>query len=67
MGDKRVGCREEGAGCGYLYRVIRDAPSGVSLQRSSDLNVPGSEGNMAKPSDQGHQWKPGADSQGKGH
>lgn len=55
MGDKRVGCREEGAGCGYLYRVAREAPNGVSLQRSSDLNVPGSEGNMAKPSEQGHQ------------
>lgn len=55
MGDKRVGCREEGAGCGYLYRVAREAPNGVGLQRSSDLNVRGSEGNMAKPSEQGHQ------------
>lgn len=37
---------------------------GVSLQRSSDLNVPGSEGNVAKPSEQGPLWKSGADSQG---
>lgn len=56
--------QEEGGGCGCLCRVVREAPSGVSLQRSSDLNVPGSEGNVAKPSEQGPLWKSGADSQG---
>lgn len=38
--------------------------SGKLQAESSDLNVPGSEGNVAKPSEQGPLWKSGAGSQG---
>lgn len=43
----------------WVWLSVQGAQSGVSLQRSSDLNVPGSEANTAEPSEQGHLWKPG--------
>lgn len=44
-----------GVGKGMVGVVVSQGDAcRVSLQRSSDLNMPGSEANMAKPSEQGH-------------
>lgn len=43
----------------WVWLSVQGAQSGVSLQRSADLNVPCSEANTAEPSEQGHLWKPG--------